>query len=143
MQFATKRELLEHLGKNPDDRKLVDRMILRWEVFREDGMYYLVTNKQSLIDEVRDLKMKLREFEDLRPLTDWEKDYLVKVVGENKRLANELKDEKINSEYAQRSYEEVLADRRFRLEKAFQWIKAHVKWASWDEFYEWVMSDEE
>ena len=143
MQFTTKKELLEYLGKNPDDRKLVDRMILRWEVFREDWMYVLVTDKQSLIDEVRDLKIKLREFENLKPLTDWEKDYLMKVVWENKRLANELKDEKINSEYSQRKYEEVLADRRFRLEKAFQWIKAHVKWASWDEFYEWVMSDEE
>lgn len=143
MQFTTKKELLEYLGKNPEDRKLVDRMILRWEVFRGDWMYVLVTNKQSLIDEVRDLKMKLREFENLKPLTDWQKDYLVKVVGENKRLTNELKDEKINSEYAQRKYEELLADRRFRLEKAFQWIKAHVKWVSWDEFYEWVMSDEE
>lgn len=143
MQFETQRQVLEYLGKNPNDRALIQRMRQRWELYKEDWMYVLITNKQSLVDEVRDLKMKLREFENLKPLTDWQKDYLVKVVGENKRLANELKDEKINSEYAQRKYEEVLADRRFRLEKAFQWIKAHVKWASWDEFYDWVMSDEE
>ena len=143
MQFATQREVLEYLGKNPEDRNLIQRMRQRWELYKEDGMYVLITNKQTLIEENRELKMKLREFENLKPLTDWEKDYLTKVIGENKRLANELKDEKINSEYAQRKYEEVLADRRFRLEKAFQWIKNHVKWANWDEFYEWVMSDEE
>lgn len=36
MQFETKKALLEYLGKNPDDRKLVDRMMLRGDVYKED-----------------------------------------------------------------------------------------------------------
>ena len=142
MQFETKRALLTHLGKNPDDNKLVDRMIKRWEVYREDGMYHLITNKQSLIEENRELKLEIMNMKKAS-LSDLERKELAKLIVENSKLNKELKEEKINSEYAQRSYEEVLADRRFRLEKAFQRIKAHVKWASWDEFYEWVMSDEE
>lgn len=39
--FETKRALLTYLGKNPDDRKLVDRLIAKWEVWVEDGMYYV------------------------------------------------------------------------------------------------------
>ena len=42
MEFGTQRELLEYLGKHPDDRKLVQRMIKRGEVFKKDGVYYLV-----------------------------------------------------------------------------------------------------
>lgn len=40
--FETKKALLEYLGKNPDDRRLVDRMMARWSVRHFDGMYYLM-----------------------------------------------------------------------------------------------------
>jgi len=36
MEFTTQAELLEHLGKNPNDRNLVHRMMKRGEVFKED-----------------------------------------------------------------------------------------------------------
>lgn len=39
--FESKRALLEYLGKNADDRKLIKRMIERWEVYEKDGMYYV------------------------------------------------------------------------------------------------------
>lgn len=39
--FETKKALLTYLGKNPDDRKLVDRLIAKWEVWVENGMYYV------------------------------------------------------------------------------------------------------
>jgi hypothetical protein len=35
MEFTTQRELLEYLGKNPDDRNLVQRLIIKGEVVRE------------------------------------------------------------------------------------------------------------
>jgi len=35
MEFTTQAELLEHLGKNPNDRSLVQRMIARGEVVKE------------------------------------------------------------------------------------------------------------
>lgn len=63
MGFETKKALLEHLGKNPNDNKLVDRMMRRGEVYLEEGMYYLVES-----EEVVKLKERIKELEksDLR-----------------------------------------------------------------------------
>ena len=55
MGFETKRALLEYLGKNPNDNKLVDRLILRGEVEVKDGLYYVV-NKD---EEIKELKEKI------------------------------------------------------------------------------------
>ena len=41
-RFATKAELLKHLGKNEKDNKLVDRMMLKGLVYKESWMYVLV-----------------------------------------------------------------------------------------------------
>lgn len=59
MEFSTQRELLEYLGKCPEDRSLVQRMMIRGEVYKEDGMYYLV-NKDEKIRELEILVEKLR-----------------------------------------------------------------------------------
>lgn len=45
--FETKKALLTYLGKNPDDRKLVDRLIAKWEVWVENGMYYVNEEKRE------------------------------------------------------------------------------------------------
>lgn len=45
--FETKKALLTYLGKNPDDRKLVDRLIAKWEVWVENGMYYVNEEKKG------------------------------------------------------------------------------------------------
>lgn len=42
MRFRTKKEVLEYLGKNTNDRKLVDRMITRWEIIMTNWEYELV-----------------------------------------------------------------------------------------------------
>lgn len=36
MGFETQRALLEYLGKNPNDRNLVQRMIAKGDVYKED-----------------------------------------------------------------------------------------------------------
>lgn len=59
MEFTTQRELLEYLGKNPDDRNLVQRLIIKWEVVREWGVYVLV-DKDARIAELE------REVSELR-----------------------------------------------------------------------------
>ena len=67
MWFETKRALLEHLGKNPNDNKLVDRLILRGEVVKIDGMYEVV-DKDVIIsilrDKVSELEGKLTWYKD-------------------------------------------------------------------------------
>lgn len=59
MEFETQRGLLEYLGKNPNDRSLVQRMIMRGDVYRENGMYILV-NRDEKIRELEFLVQKLR-----------------------------------------------------------------------------------
>lgn len=51
MEFRTKKELLEYLGKNVNDNKLVDRMISRNEVYRKDWVYIIV-DKDLIISEL-------------------------------------------------------------------------------------------
>ena len=64
MGFETKRALLEHLGKNPNDNKLIDRMMMRWEVYKEDWMYFIVENDEvtRLKEEVAELREKLKQW---------------------------------------------------------------------------------
>lgn len=50
--FESKKALLEHLGKNVKDNKLVDRMLLDWRVELREWMYYVV-DKDEIIRELR------------------------------------------------------------------------------------------
>lgn len=92
MEFSTKRELLSYLWKNPDDRKLIDRMIARGDVYMEDGMYCLVEKEDihALRERIAELEKKLEEKSgpDLRVISHamWEK---VLDHGEIMRLKEE------------------------------------------------------
>ena len=59
MEFTTQAELLEHLGKNPNDRSLVQRMIARGEVVKEWGMYVIV-DKDIIIKELKEEIKRLK-----------------------------------------------------------------------------------
>lgn len=61
MNFKTQREILEYLGKDTNDRKLISRMISRWEVIKKDWEYVLV-NKDVIIAE---LENKVVEYDTL------------------------------------------------------------------------------
>lgn len=148
MQFTTKKELLEYIWKNPEDRKLVDRMMIRWEVYREDWMYVLVTNKNTLIEENRELKLKVKELRVYCDTLDSENHNLSIEVeelrkGNEKNLKEELEEAKIQWEYYQRKYDEEKVDKQERIGKCFRWIKNIKPKADWEEFRDWVMSDEE
>lgn len=51
-RFSTKAELLKYLGKNEKDNKLVDRMIAKGFVYKENWMYVLV-DKDSEIERLK------------------------------------------------------------------------------------------
>lgn len=81
MEFKTQRELLEYLKKNPNDRKLVSRMICRGEVVKE-AWWYVLVNKDRKIDE---LEQKLEAYDRLL-------DEFNKVAKDNSRLIKEKND---------------------------------------------------
>lgn len=148
MQFATQREVLEYLGKNPDDRNLIQRLRKRWELYKEDWMYVLVTDKDTLIEENKELKLKVKELRVYCDTLDSENHNLSIEVeelrkGEGKNLKEELEEAKIQWEYWERMYDEEVVDKQNRIRKCFLWIKQKEKWADWEEFRDWVMSDEE
>lgn len=133
MQFGTKRELLDYLWKNPDDRKLVDRMIKRWEVYKRDGVYYLVDNfkkkpARDLYDEIRELKERINLLENNVYTFQDSADY---------------EEAKAQWEYYEKAYNDEIIDKQNRIRKCFQWIKWKYPKANWEEFRDWVMSDEE
>lgn len=78
--FESKRALLEYLGKNTEDRKLVDRMMARGTVVYSEGMYYLM--------EEEDKEKLLKKISEPRE---------VKVYAEDK--SEELEEAKIQWEY--------------------------------------------
>lgn len=59
MEFETQKQLLEYLGKNGNDRSLVQRMMIRGEIYKENGMYILV-DKDKKIEELFSEVQKLR-----------------------------------------------------------------------------------
>lgn len=125
MEFETQKQLLEYLGKNGNDRSLVQRMMIRGEVYKENWMYILVDKDkkiEELISEVEKLRSEIATMKG----GDWDYDYA-----------------KAQWDYFERMYEEEKLDKEYRIEKAFNWIKWHVKWVSWDEFHEWIMDDEQ
>jgi predicted RNase H-like nuclease (RuvC/YqgF family) len=66
MEFETQRALLEYLGKNPNDRNLVQRMIAKGKVYKDNGMYVLV-DRGSLLDEVIRLREDVKELKKSEP----------------------------------------------------------------------------
>ena len=92
MQFRTQRELLEYLGKNPDDRHLVQRLIASWDVYKDGGMYVLNVQqkKKDLVDEVRELRERVAELEANKSVS----------VNTTVQVNNsDLEEAKVNAEY--------------------------------------------
>lgn len=125
MEFETKRALLAYLGKNPNDNKLVDRLILRGEVVVEEGMYVLV-DKDAIIEELKERVAELEGKITLLKESNWD-----------------LEELKVNCDYYKDLYEKECEANERRLKKIFDWIKGKVRGVNWDDFHTWAMDEEE
>ena len=137
MWYWTKREVLEALGKNGRDNKLVDRMIARWEIAKVDWGYEIVERGTScevkeLKEENEKLKARVKELEEVC------KDSL---FGDNKD--DDLNTATVQRHYYEDLYNEEVKDKQNRIRKAFRWIKMIKPTANWEEFKDWIMSNEE
>ena len=59
MEFRKKKEILEYLGKDVKDVRLIDRMIKRGEIKREGCMYIYESREVELEKEIKILREKL------------------------------------------------------------------------------------
>lgn len=135
--FQNQKEVLEYLGKNPNDRNLISRMIRKWEIEKMEGWYRLVEKVSGeeldkLREENKELKKKVADLE------------LDKEIRESNEVSMEdLKEATAQWHYYEEAYEEEKKDKENRIRKCFQWIKARNPRANWEEFRDWVMWDEE
>ena len=106
--FETKKALLEYLGKNPKDNKLVDRMMLRGEVYLEGGMFYLADggDVNTLRERVAELEKKLKEAEIVPPIDLPQYAEELKSV-EVKMSENRIKELESDVEYLNKEYEKM------------------------------------
>jgi len=130
MQFRTQRELLEYLGKCPNDRNLVQRMIARGDVHKEEWMYIYEpqVSVKDLYSEIAQLKEK------------------TSLLENNVYTFNEswnYDEAKAQRDYYQDLYEKEKADKQNKIRKCFRWIQQIKPSADWEEFRDWVMNDEE
>lgn len=108
MAYESKKALLLSMGKNPDDRNLVKRMIERWEVYEEWGMYYLVSEEwvvkkekksESKVGEIKEEKVEVdnKELEELRKKNEELIVAYKKVAEKYNKLLDRLKEEQKKS----------------------------------------------
>lgn len=127
--FSTKKEFLEYLGKNPDDRKLVDRLIHRGEACMIDGLYYLVDKDARIAElekEVEKLRNEIATFKE----SNWDLDEL-KVncefyENEMRRYAQYCAD---IVDVCYNKIKSVMGSRFTEDKETFkEWIQSMVKW---------------
>lgn len=111
MRFNTKKELLKHLGKNENDRKLIDRLIAKWEVYKENGMYVIWESEVDILkEEIKNLKGQLDR---ISSESDSEQGKnTTQESGENTTLSDpdlekRLKESEDNLEYQIKEYERL------------------------------------
>lgn len=122
MEFKTQAELLRHLGKNENDRSLVQRMVIRGEILKENWGYIL-TNKDERIQELEEEVKKLRS-----------------EIATTKASSWDLEELKVNCDYWEskaREYAQYCSD---IIEVCYKKVKANSKWfmETYDEFKEWI-----
>lgn len=137
MWFLQKKDILEHCGKDWKAVRWLDNQIRDGLIIHDVDKGYIKVWEywQEAYDEAK------RRFNEKIEKIEGEKSELEKRIGSAD--IDKLEEYKENAEYYQWLYEDEKLDKEYRLEKAFQWIKANVKWANWDEFHEWIMSDEQ
>ena len=130
MEFRTQKNLLEYLGKNPDDRHLVERMIKRWEVHVEGGMYIYEpqVKVKDLYNEIAQLKDKISLLENNVYTFNDGGDY------------NEAKAQR---DYYQDLYEKEVKEKQEIIRRCFRRIQKANPRANREEFRDWVLSNEE
>ena len=153
-EFKTKKGLLEYLGKKGNDNKLVDRMIMRGEVRKEDWMYYIVerdyVNEEYNWLSIQQLVMELEEVK--KEKAELEADY-IKWIQEHPAGRGVDKNNKVNTltevsdlEYLNNEYIKLEENREQALRKCYELMASKkifdkeknpfedfFRWATWVE----------
>ena len=106
-------------------------------------MYYLIESRKDIVEENRELKMEVMKLKQSMLVNAPDREQMSRLIMENSRIKKELGEEKINCEYYRRKYEAEMELREKIVKRSFNRIRQHIKGADWEEFRDWVLSDEE
>ena len=93
MRFRTKKELLEHLGKNSSDNKLVDRLIVKGTVEKISWGYELKDQESEEVVRLREEVSKLKKELENRPTSNT-----------SDTSSGDIEEYKVNCEYRHKQF---------------------------------------
>lgn len=128
MEFRTKKELLEYLGKDTKDVRLVDRMMKRGEIKKEWFMYIYESKEIELEKEVKKLREKLDSM-----LRDDKISTKKEVVDKNINLSDlekKLAESEDNLNYQMKEYERLEKETKEEIWMYQECIRRCYLWAT-------------
>lgn len=127
MWHYKKKDILMAIGKWEKDVRALDRAIRKGGVIykEEDGISKWITREDYDNDIILNLRGKIKSLEE--------------EVLELKKKS----EASVNAEYYEDLYNKEVEDKDIRIRKCYDWIRSRNIRIAWDEFHEWVMSDEE
>lgn len=129
MEFYTQRELLEYLGKNPNDRSLVQRMMIRGEILKRDWVYILLDKDRIITElerEVRELRNEITTIKESNWDLEEYKENCKYYEGEMKKYAQYCAD---IVDVCYSKIKSVMGSRFTEDKETFkEWIQRMVKW---------------
>lgn len=96
-------------------------------VIEKDGRYAYRGDMQ--ISAIRKLKAQIKEKAESNP------DFL--------KIKKEMEEMRVQLEYYQNLYEEEKKDKQERIRRCFRWIQQIKPKADWEQFRDWVLSEED
>lgn len=145
MWYYKKKDILERLGKDGKDVRYLERAVARWEVIEEQGRWSIADDDNEvwvLLERIKELEAEVKELKK----SEWLNSLNFEQTADILKLKEELEEALANADYYREAYDELLEDRRNRLEKGFKWIKANpnkVKFVKFEDWYKWVLSEDD
>ena len=130
MRFKTKKELLEHLGKNVNDRKLVDRMMSKGEVVMVDWEYEYNTPAEDFSEREKELMDKIEWLEFTLDLKESQIESLNNEIKELKNTPSsweEFEELKVNYEYLQQKFRRLKRGYELVIQLTYKYAAKNMK----------------
>ena len=129
MKFKTKGELLEYLGKNRTDNKLVDRMIIRWEVNKTSEGYEYNTPAEDFSEREKELMDKIDGLEFTLDLKESQIESLQNEIDDLKKTSwgNEYDELKVNYEYLQQKFRRLKRGYELVIQLTYKYAAKNMK----------------
>lgn len=144
LEFSTKWDLLEHLGKDRKDVRYVDRLMLKWVVEKKEWKYILHDPQQEEIERLKKVIDKLEmDNESLEILIrDLEEKEKKSEKKDDKISSSSISSEKSDLEFAIEEYDRISSVLVSSMKKCYnifiQMKKIDPNQESFEVFYKWM-----